>query len=67
MPTLFSTPKMPTIPTPPPPVPMPVPTSGNNTASAAQQAQTIATTTAASGRQSTDLSTKGQSTTLGGN
>lgn len=45
---------------------MPVPVSANQAQQTAQQAQTIAMTQAASGRQSTDL-TRGQGTTLGGN
>lgn len=59
-------PSAPALPAIPAPVPQPVPTGLNNSASAAQQAQTIATAQATSGRNSTDL-TKGQGASLGGN
>lgn len=59
-------PAAPALPAVPAPVPQPVPTSVNNSSSAAQQAQTIASAQATSGRNSTDL-TKSQENTLGGN
>lgn len=64
MPTLFSTPKAPAPPPIPAPVPQPVPAGPNQAQQTAYQAQTIARTQAASGRQSTDL-TRGQGATLG--
>jgi len=66
MPSLFSTPKTPTPPAIPAPVAQPVPAGPNNAQVQAQAAQTIATTQAQSGRQSTDL-VKGSGSTLGGN
>ena len=48
-----------------PPGPMPVPASANNAQLQQAQAQTIAATQVASGRESTDL-VKAQGTTLGG-
>lgn len=64
MPTLFSSPKVASPPPIPAPVPMPVPSGPNQAQQVQQQAQTIAMTQAASGRQSTDL-TKGQGANLG--
>jgi hypothetical protein len=52
MPSLFSTPKAPSLPAP---VPQPVPTGPNQAQQAAQAAQTIAMTQSQSGRASTNL------------